>query len=100
MVTYNGVTCHTLTGKPIHTITLTGVAAHDIEMANRANFYGIWGNGAYCAAGLRAAHDAVNEYLEQTKTFCYASMILGTRTIDTTGTKTPYKAEIDFLLDV
>jgi len=84
------------------TITITGLGAAAIEVANRASFYGInklFGDLRDTAPGRRAAEDAVREWLEANGISWNSFLILKARTIDTSGTKTPYKAEIDFTWD-
>ena len=84
------------------TITVTGITAALIERANNASFYGIkkyFGNLADTAPGRAAAEDAVRDYLEANHIAWNGFEILRARTIDTTGTKTPYKSEIDFIFD-
>ena len=102
MITYIGTTSRTVSGKPIHTISLTGIGAALIEKANNASFYGIkksFGDCSDTAPGMEAACEAINEYLNREKIDCYGFDILKARTIDTSGTPVPYKAEIDFILD-
>lgn len=84
------------------TITITGTRAAAIEAANHASFYGInksFGNLSEIIPGRIAAHDAVREYLKENGIQWNSFYIIKARTIDTTGTKTPYKAEIDFSYD-
>ena len=84
------------------TITITGLGAAAIERANRASFYGIkkmFGNCSDTTPGLIAAEEAVRDWLEANGIAWNSFLILGARTIDTSGTKTPYKAEIDFNWD-
>lgn len=99
MITAPVITNHTVSGRPIYTVTVTGLPAHDIEVANRSSFYGIRGNGPACGAGARAASETVSEALARSGIFCYSYSIIKTRTIDTSGTPVPYKAEIDFIID-
>ena len=89
-----------INNKNVITITITGIDAYYIERANRASFYGINGNANDCAAGRRAAERAVKAYLADNGINWNSYDILKARTIDTTGTKTPYKAEIDARIDV
>ena len=84
------------------TITITGLGAAAIEVANRASFYGInksFGDLHDTAPGRRAAEDAVRDWLAANGISWNSFLILKARTIDTSGTKTPYKAEIDFTWD-
>ena len=78
-------------------IVVTGIRAAEIEAANHASFYGIWGNAPGCIPGRIAAHDAVREYLAGMD--YYSFNILGAKTISTDGTKTSYKASIDFSVE-
>ncbi len=81
------------------TITITGVGAAAIETANRASFYGIrktFGNLTNITPGRMAAEDAVRIWLDGNRILWNSFWILDARTIDTSGTKTPYMAEIDF----
>ena len=84
------------------TITVTGIAAALIEKANNASFYGIkklFGDLTDTAPGRIAAEEAVREYLKSNNIEYHGFELIKARTIDTTGTKTPYKAEIDFIYD-
>ncbi len=81
------------------TITITGLRAAAIESAEHASFYGIWGNANGCIEGRRAAYNAVADYLAENNISYYAFLVNSTKTIDTTGTKIPYKAEINFTVD-
>jgi hypothetical protein len=81
------------------TITLTGIGAAQIERANHASFYGVmksFGNTSDTMPGRIAAEDAVRDHLEKSGIAWNSFWIVKARTIDTSGTKTPYKAEIDF----
>ena len=81
------------------TITITGVGAAAIEAANNASFYGIkktFGDLHKIIPGRIAAEDAVRIWLDGNLIPWNSFWILAARTIDTSGTKTPYKAEIDF----
>ena len=78
------------------TITITGLRAAAIERANNASFYGIYGTANACISGRIAAEDAVWDDLKETGTTCAWFDILSAKTIDTTGTKTPYKAVIKY----
>ena len=102
MVNYIGITGRTVSGQPVHTISLTGTGAALIERANNASFYGIkksFGNCSDTAPGARAAADAVSSYLDTSGIRVYGFDILKARTIDTSVTPVPYKAEIDFIYD-
>ena len=84
------------------TITITGIGAALIEKANNASFYGIkksFGNTTDTAPGLIAAEDAVRKYLKSNGIDWNSFSIIKARTIDTSGTPIPYKAEIDFTFD-
>lgn len=84
------------------TITITGVGAAAIEAANNASFYGIkktFGDLHEIIPGRIAAEDAVRDWLAANGISWNSFLILKARTIDTSGTKTPYKAEIDFIWD-
>jgi len=84
------------------TITITGLRAAAIEAANHASFYGInktFGPLHEIIPGRIAAEDAVKEYLNSNGIHWNSFWIIKARTIDTSGTKTPYKAEIDFNYD-
>ena len=84
------------------TITVTGHAAALIEKANNASFYGImksFGSLADTAPGRAAAEDAVSKWLDDHEIDYHGFNILKARTIDTSGEKTPYRAEIDFIYD-
>ena len=81
------------------TITLNGIGAALIERANNASFYGVmksFGNTHDTISGRIAAEDAVRAHLKDSGISWNSFWIIKTRTIDTSGTKTPYKAEIDF----
>lgn len=81
------------------TITVTGIRAHLIEEANRASFYGINGNSPACIPGRIAAENTVRDHLKSTVKEWNSFYVLRTRTVDTSGTPIPYKAEIDFIYD-
>jgi len=84
------------------TITVTGYRAAAIEKANHASFEGVnklFGNLHDTAPGRAAAEDAIREYLKANSIDWNSFWIIKARTIDTAGTKTPYKAEIDFSYD-
>jgi hypothetical protein len=84
------------------TITVTGLRAAAIEAANHASFYGIkksFGDLSEIIPGRIAAEDSVREYLNGNGIEYNSFWIIKARTIDTTGAKTPYKAEIDFSYD-
>lgn len=84
------------------TITVTGSAAAAIEAANHASFYGInklWPSHPACTAGRNAARAAVKAWLEDHGINWNSFDLLCARTIDTAGSKAPYKAEIDFSYD-
>ena len=94
------ITGKTVSGRPVYTISVTGIPAHDIEEANLAHFYGI--HAMYCPSvipGRIAAEDAVHEAITRSGMNWNSYRILKARTIDTTGTPVPYKAEIDFVID-
>lgn len=95
----NNVTGQTMTGKPIFTIPVVGITAAYIEKANRASFHGIRGNQQYCAEASRLAHQVVRDWLEENRIPWNAFWIWRCRTVDTSGTPTPYKALIDFTID-
>lgn len=82
------------------TITVTGLRAAAIEEANRAHPYGIHAYRHDTRDGLIAAEAAVRDYLAENKINWNSFEILRTRTIDTTGTKTPYKATVTFVYDL
>lgn len=84
------------------TITVTGYAAAMIEKANNASFYGImksFGNVHDTAPGRIAAENAVEKWLDDNHIGWNSFSIINARTIDTSGEKEPYKAEIDFSYD-
>ena len=92
----------TVSGRPVYTVTVTGLPAADIELANRANFYGIkklFPSVPECVAGAIAAEKAVSEALTRSGIAWDSFDLLRARSIDTEGTPVPYKAEIDFLID-
>ena len=76
------------------TITVTGYIAHLIERANRASFYGVYGNTNASAEAMRACCNAIEDYIIATSIPWQTAQIMTARTIDTTGTPIPYKAEI------
>lgn len=78
------------------TITVIGMRAAAIERANNASFYGIYGTGNACIAGRIAAEYAVWDDLKETGTTCAWFDVLSAKTIDASGTKTPYKAVIKY----
>ena len=89
-------------GAKMTTITITGLGAAAIERAHRASFYGItklWPSDPDCIAGRIAAEKAVSDWLEANVGEWNSSWIVGARAIGIGGTKTPYKAEIDFNWD-
>ena len=81
------------------TITITGTGAAAIEAANNASFYGIHKICPECTPGAIAATNAVRDYLEANHIDWNSFWISKARTIDTSGTKVSYKAEIDFDYD-
>jgi len=84
------------------TITATGITAALIERANNASFYGIkksFGDLTETAPGWIAAENACKKYLVDNGICWNSFYIIKARTIDTTGTPVPYKAEIDFSYD-
>lgn len=84
------------------TITVTGLRAAAIEAAYHDHFYGImksFMSTPATAAGRAAAEDAAREYLARKGIQYNSFWIIRGRVIDTSGTKTPYKAEIDFNYD-
>lgn len=102
MITSPIITGKTISGRPVYTITVTGVPAAAIERANRASFYGIkklFGDIRDTVPGARAASESVFAALARSGIAYYAVDILRARSIDTSGTPVPYKAEIDFVID-
>lgn len=96
------ITGTTISGRPIYTVTVSDLRAADIERANRASFYGIkklWPSVPECVAGRRAAEDAVSEALARSNIEWNSYGLLRARSINTSGTPVPYKAEIDFIVD-
>ena len=88
--------------KTVENITITGFGAYAIENANHASFYGInktFGNLSETAPGRAAAHNAIEKWLGAHGIDWNSFWIISARTIDTSGTKTPYKAEIVFAYD-
>ena len=84
------------------TITITGPGAAAIEKANEASFYGIFKSfmpTPETIAGNIAANEAVTKWLNENHPDWNSFLLVAARTIDTSGTKTPYKAEIDFKFD-
>ena len=102
MVTNHFISGRTVSGRNIHTIVMTGIGAAYIEKANNASVYGIkkmFGNLDDIIPGRTAAEMAVHDFLEEHVIGWNSFDILKARTIDTTGTPCPYKAEIDFVYD-
>ena len=95
------VTGATVSGRPVYTVTVTGLPAAAIERANRASFYGIkklWPSVPECIAGRNAAEESVSDALARSGIAWNSYELLRTRSIDTAGTPVPYKAEIDFII--
>ena len=81
------------------TITVTGPRAAAIERANNASVYGIYCNARACTDGRIAANNEVYEHLRETVGAWSWFDILSTKTIDTTGTRVPYMAEIKYIYE-
>lgn len=81
------------------TVTVVGIPAAMIERANRASFYGVkkmFGNLSETAPGRKAAEEAAENWLEANGIDWNSLWIVKAKTIDTEGTKCPYKAEVTF----
>ena len=76
------------------TITVTGYTAYLIRRANCASFYGVYGRTDEGAKAIRACCTTVEDHITAAGIPWQAFQIMTARTIDTTGTPIPYKAEI------
>lgn len=81
------------------TTTITGLAAAAVEQANHASFYGIYGRAPECAAAMRAIMPYARAAVEAACPDWNGYIIRKARTIDTTGTQTPYMAEVTIDID-
>jgi len=85
--------------KEIKTITVTGLLAYDIERAERASFYGIFGNLPECWKARANCAERVRLFMELYKPDYNSFCITKAKSVDTTGEKIPYKATITFEIE-
>lgn len=78
------------------TIIVTGLTAAAIEEAEHASFYGIHGDNEHAYQAQRSARKAIKSYIEANKINWQSAQIISANSIDTTGTKCPYKARLTF----
>ena len=81
------------------TITVTGLLARDIERAERASFYGIFGNVPEAWEARAECSERVELFMETYRPEYYSFLITKAKSIDTTGTKIPYQATITFEIE-
>lgn len=79
--------------------TVEGSAAHAVENAQRANFYGIHGNTREAAHAQREIQEAVTAWLDENAPAWMAYYIESAEAIDTNGTPTPYRAKVCAAVD-
>lgn len=76
-----------------------GSAAHAVENAQRANFYGIHGNTREAAHAQREIQEAVTAWLDVHAPAWTTYYIESAEAIDTDGTPTPYRAKVYATVD-
>lgn len=79
--------------------TVEGSAAHAVENAQRANFYGIHGNTREAAHAQREIQEAITAWLDVHAPVWIAYYIESAEAIDTDGTPTPYRAKVCVTVD-
>lgn len=79
--------------------TVEGSAAHAIENAQRASFYGIHGNIREAAQARREILKAVTAWLDVHAPAWTAYYVEAAEVISTDGTPTPYRAKIEITVD-
>lgn len=79
--------------------TFEGSAAHAVESAQRANFYGIHGNTREAAHAQREIQGAVTAWLDVHAPAWTAYYIESAEAMDTDGTPTPYRAKVCAAVD-
>ena len=76
-----------------------GIPAHNIEEAEHAHFYGVKGSTREAGIARRNITDAVSAFFTGNAIHLYAYEILSAHALDTSGTPTPYLAEIRIWTD-
>ena len=79
--------------------TVEGSAAHAIENAQRASFYGIHGNTREAAKAQREIQEAVTAWLDVHAPSWSAYYVESAEAVDTDGTPTPYRAKVCATVD-
>lgn len=79
--------------------TVEGSAAHAVENAQRASFYGIHGNTPEAAQAQREIQEAVTAWLDVHAPRWSAYYVESAEAINTDGTPTPYRAKIKITVD-
>ena len=79
--------------------TVEGSAAHAIENAQRASFYGIHGNTHEAAQAQREIQEAVTVWLDENAPAWTAYYVEAAEAISTDGTPTTYRAKIEITVD-
>ena len=83
----------TVEGIADYLFTLDGEPACAIGQAERASFYGIHSTRSPEAArAVRLIYDAIASFLTANRIACFSYSIISALSVDTDGTKTPYRA--------
>lgn len=82
-----------------HLLTVTGIIAAHIGAAIHSTFYGINGETKACYTARAEICKLLSETLDETGTEWDSLQIMTAKMIDTSGTHTPYKAEVIIRID-
>lgn len=98
-----GATCGPFDqGGPVYrtqlTFTLADLTAHAIEQAQRASFYGIYGNTPAAAQAMRATQEAVTDWMDEHAPSWTAYCVKSAQAMPTTG-REGYRATVTVTVD-
>lgn len=83
----------------LYLLTVTGIIAAHIGAAIRSSFYGIIGETKASITARAEIYKLLEETLDDTGTKWNSFQIMTAKMIDTSGTHTPYKAEVIIRID-